>query len=56
MFIFLILIGIYVFFKTVSYGIYEIKSNNNKSGGIVVIAVGIIGSILPNIVMMLVNQ
>ena len=53
MFIFLILIGIYVFFKTVSYGIYEIKNNNNKPGGIVVISVGILGSILPNILMIL---
>lgn len=39
MFYFLILIGIYVFVKTVSYGIYEIKNNNNKSGGILVIVI-----------------
>jgi len=39
MFYFLILIGLYVFIKTVSYGIYEIKNNNNKIGGILVIVI-----------------
>ena len=39
MFFFLILIAIYVFIKTVSYGIYEIKNNNNKLGGILVIVI-----------------
>lgn len=36
---FVLLIGIYIFVKTVSYGIYEIKNNNNKSGGILVIVI-----------------
>ncbi len=50
MFVFLLLIGIYVFTKTISYGIYEIKNNNNTPGGIAVIAVGILGTIFPNII------
>ncbi len=56
MFVFLLLIGIYVFTKTISYGIYEINSNNNIPGGIVVIAVGIIGTLLPIIVVISINQ
>lgn len=39
MFYFLILIGLYILLKTVSYGIYEIKNNNNKFGGILVIVI-----------------
>ncbi len=37
--IFIFLIGLYVFIKTVSYGIYEIKNNNNKFDGILVIVI-----------------
>ena len=32
-----VLISLYVLIKTIYYGIYEIKQNNNKTGGIVVI-------------------
>ena len=39
MFFFLILIGLYIFVKTISYGIFEIKNNNNKIGGILVIVI-----------------
>lgn len=37
--IFVFLIGLYVLIKTVSYGIYEIKNNNNKFSGILVIVI-----------------
>lgn len=45
-FILSIVIGI----KTVSYGIYEIKENKNTFGGIFVIAIAAISTILPNVV------
>lgn len=39
MYFFLILIAIYILVKTISYGIFEIKNNNNKIGGILVIVI-----------------
>ena len=39
--IFVILI-LYCFFKTISYAIYEIKQESNKSGGIIIICFSII--------------
>lgn len=48
---FLVLIlSIIIFIKTTSYGLYELKENNNKSGGIVVISIAVISLILPNVV------
>ena len=43
-----ILVSIYVIIKTIFYGIYEIKENNNKVGGIASIALSIIASICLN--------
>ena len=40
--ILIIVLSIIIFIKTLNYGIYEIKSNNNKSGGITVIITSII--------------
>ena len=37
--IFIFFIGIYILIKTVSYGLYEIKNNNNKLVGILVIVI-----------------
>ena len=48
--IFVSLLIIFSFFKTLFYGIYEINNNQNKSGGITVIVLGIIGLILPIII------
>ena len=45
-----IILSIIIFIKTTSYGIYELRENNNKSGGIVFISFGIISLILPNVV------
>ena len=45
-----IILSIIIFIKTTSYGIYELKENNNKSGGIVVIAIATVSLILPNLV------
>ena len=48
-FILSIIIGI----KTVSYGVYELKENKNTFGGIFVIALAAISTILPNVVVYL---
>lgn len=42
----IVILSIFIIFKTVSYGIYEIKNNNNKIGGIAVITVSILSAIL----------
>lgn len=41
---------ILIFIKTVSYGIYEIKTNNNTIGGIVTFLIALIGLVFPNII------
>lgn len=45
----ILILTITIGIKTISYGIYEIKKNKNKFGGIFVIALAIVSSILPNI-------
>lgn len=47
--IFLSLLSIWVFSKSFSYSIYEIKENNNKAGGITCCILSLIGLVLPNI-------
>ena len=37
MFFIILIISIIIFLKTLSYGIYEMKINNNKPAGIVII-------------------
>lgn len=49
MYVFIFLLSIWVLFKTISYGIFEIKENKNTLGGIVVIILAIITAILPNV-------
>ena len=48
--ILIILLTLVICIKTISYGLYEIKNNNNKFGGIFVIIFAIISSIFPNII------
>lgn len=48
MIIFIFLISVFVFLKTIFYGIYEIKSNNNKFGGSIIIIISIVVLFLPN--------
>ncbi len=38
---------IYMFIKSICYGIFEINEKNNKFGGLVVIFLSLIGIILP---------
>lgn len=47
-----ILISLYVLIKTIYYGIYEIKENDNKTGGITVISFSVIVFIFFNIVIL----
>lgn len=42
-------ISIFIFLKTLFYGIYEWKEQNNKCGSIVIILIAIISLILPNV-------
>lgn len=46
----IIILSIIIGIKTVSYGIYEIKENKNTFGGIFVIILAAISTILPNVV------
>lgn len=45
-FILFVIVIIYIFFKTFAYGLYEIKQENNKFGGVTVIVFSFIVSIL----------
>lgn len=47
MIIIILFFSIFVFFKTVSYGLYEIKNNQNIFGGIFVIILATIILFLP---------
>lgn len=49
----IIVLSIYMVLKTVSYGIYEIKNNENKSGGIAVICVSLLSAILCDVIVYL---
>lgn len=49
MYVFFAIISILFFIRTISYGIFEIKKNNNTLGGIVVFIIALIGLIFPNI-------
>lgn len=45
-----IAITFFILIKTISYGLYEIKKQNNKNGGIAVIAFAIIVVIFANVI------
>lgn len=53
MFFLILLLSIWVFIKTISYGIFELKNNNNKLGGIVVIVIAFISLIAPNVAILM---
>ena len=46
----ILLITIYVFIKTLIYGIIEIKQEHNIYGGSATILIGVLALILPNII------
>lgn len=45
----IIILTIWIFLQTVSYGIFEYNKNKNKLGGIIVFSLATIGLFLPNI-------
>lgn len=45
-----IIVTIFILLKTIFYGIYEINTENNKSGGIAVICFSILVIIFANII------
>ena len=45
-FILFVIVTIFIFLKVVAYGLYEIKQENNKFGGITVIVFSLFVSIL----------
>jgi hypothetical protein len=47
----ILVLSIIVLIRTISYGLYEVKENNNKPAGIIVIAISIISTIAPNVMM-----
>lgn len=47
-----LLISIWIFIRTLSYAIYEIKQNSNTIGGITTIVVAVLALLLPNIVLL----
>lgn len=47
MFASIIILAIWIFMKTLSYGIFEIKNNSNKPGGITIIIISLISLIYP---------
>lgn len=46
----LFILTLWAFIKTFSYGIFEVKKNSNKTGGIVTIIIAIISLVFPNVV------
>ena len=50
MHIIILVISIYVFIQTISYGIFEYKKNSNKIAGILICILGLICLILSNII------
>lgn len=48
-----IVVTIFILIKTISYGLYEINNQNNKSGGIAVICFSILVIIFTNILVYL---
>lgn len=42
--------SVFIFVRAIYYGIYEIKNENNKYGGIAVIAFSLLVTVLVNIV------
>lgn len=44
------ILSLWIFVKTVSYGVFEIKQNSNTIGGILTIVFAVITLIFPNLI------
>lgn len=51
--ILIFIVSIFISIKTIFYGVSEIKNEQNKYGGISVIALGILAFILPSITILI---
>ena len=51
--IIVLIFSIYVFIKSVAYGMFEYTQNNNKSGAIIIYILSTISLIAPNILIYL---
>jgi len=49
----IVILSIFMVLKTFFYGIYEIKNNENKSGGVAVICVSLLSAILCDVIVYL---
>ena len=47
-----LIISVFILFKTIGYGIYEIKEKENQTGGIAVIVFSLIVVIFANVVLL----
>lgn len=47
------IISIFIFLKTLFYGIYEWKEQNNKCASIIIVLIAIISLVLPNVLVSL---
>ena len=48
--IIVLLLTLWIFFKTVSYGVFEYQENNNKIGGVIIFILSSVSLLLPNAV------
>ena len=46
--IIVLLLTLWIFFKTVSYGVFEYQENNNKIGGVIIFILSSVSLLLPN--------
>jgi len=51
MYIIIVVLSILIFIKTLSYGIFEIKTNSNTIAGITIIVIAVFSLIFPNVVL-----
>ena len=47
--IIILILTVFVFIKTVGYGIFEYKSNNNKVSAIIIYVLAVIALVAPNV-------
>ena len=53
MWIVILLLSIFIFLKTIGYGFFELKKNNNRIGGIIIIILSFFSLIMPTVITMI---
>lgn len=46
----ILLLTVWIFTKTISYGVYEYQDNRNKVGGVIIFVLSTISLLLPNVI------